>query len=107
MFIIIWKFSVAPDRDGDFRLAYGLGGDWSRLFALGNGYLGTELVACEEPGGYLTIDRWEHEANFDDFMTATSREYAELDRRLAALTIAEELIGRGTVALEPSAGRSP
>jgi len=103
VFIIIWKYSVTPDRDGDFRSAYGPRGDWSRLFALDNGYLGTELIACQEPGEYLTIDRWEHEANFNDFMTAMSREYEELDRRLAALTFSEELIGRGVVAVDRSA----
>ena len=95
---------MALDRDSDFRGAYGPRGDWSRLFALGNDYLGTELIGCEQPGLYLTIDRWEHEADFDDFMTVTSREYEELDRRLAALTISEELIGRGTVAVDRSAG---
>ncbi len=94
---------MAPDRDDDFRSAYEPRGDWSRLFALGSGYLGTELVACEQPGLYLTIDRWEHEADFADFMTVSSREYAELDRRLTALTISEELIGRGTVAVDPTA----
>lgn len=100
MFIIVWKYSVIPDRDGDFRSAYGPDGDWSRLFALSNGYLGTELVVCEQVGLYLTIDRWEQESDFEDFMTVTSRDYEELDKRLAALTISEELIGRGTVAVD-------
>lgn len=56
---------MAPDREGDFLSGYGPNGEWSRLFSRADGYLGTELVECDEPGGYMTIDRWHHEADFD------------------------------------------
>ncbi len=95
VFIIIWRYSVAPNRDGDFLSAYGPNGEWRRLFSSASGYLGTELVEREEPGGYMTIDRWHDEAAFDGFM-AENKEYEELDLRLAALTTLEELIGRGS-----------
>ena len=96
MFNIIWRYSVAPTRDSDFRSAYGPRGEWSRLFSLSSGYLGTELVECDEPGLYITIDRWEHEAHFEEFMAVANDEYEELDLRLAATTASEELIGRGS-----------
>jgi heme-degrading monooxygenase HmoA len=98
VFVIIWRYSAAPDRDDDFRSAYGPRGEWSRLFSLGNGYLGTELVQCGEPGLYITVDRWQNEADFDEFMAAVSTEYQDLDVRLSTLTTSEELIGRGSVA---------
>jgi hypothetical protein len=44
VFIIIWRYTVASDRDDDFRSAYGPRGEWSRLFDPDNGYLGTELA---------------------------------------------------------------
>ncbi len=96
MFIIIWRYSVAADCEGDFLSGYGVNGEWSRLFSRADGYLGTELVECNEPDTYMTIDRWHHEADFDGFTAAAHKEYEELDLRLAALTTSEELIGRGS-----------
>ena len=49
-------------------------------------------------GSYITIDRWRDEADFDEFMAATSTEYHKIDKRLAALTTSEELIGQGSIA---------
>lgn len=98
VFIIVWRYSVASDRDDGFRRVYGPRGEWSRLFAPASGYLGTELVVCHEPGSYITVDRWRNEADFDRFMAAMSTEYQKLDKRLATLTASEELIGRGSVA---------
>jgi heme-degrading monooxygenase HmoA len=96
VFVIIWKYSVAPDREDEFRIAYGPQGEWSRLFELGHGYLGTELVQCDERS-YITVDRWQDEATFDEFMAAQSTEYQKLDVRSSALTTSEELIGRGSI----------
>ncbi len=98
VFIIIWRYSVASARVHDFRSAYGPRGEWSRLFGHGNGYLGTELVECDQPGVYITVDRWQDEADFHGFMAAMSTEYQNLDKRLATLTTSEELIGRGLFA---------
>lgn len=98
VFIIIWRYTVASDRDDDFRSAYGPRGEWSHLFDPGNGYLGTELVECDQPGSYITVDRWRNETDFDRFMAAMSTEYQKLDKKLATLTTSEELIGRGSVA---------
>jgi heme-degrading monooxygenase HmoA len=96
VFIIIWRYSVAPDREGDFLSGYGPNGEWSRLFSRADGYLGTELVECDQPGFYVTVDRWQNEADFDGFTAAANKEYEEPDLRLAALTTSEELIGRGS-----------
>ncbi len=98
VFMIIWRYAVTSDRNDDFRRAYGPRGEWSRLFNPANGYLGTELVECDQQGWYVTVDRWRNEADFDRFMTAMSTEYQKLDQKLATLTTSEELIGRGSVA---------
>jgi heme-degrading monooxygenase HmoA len=97
VFAIIWRYMVSEDHEDEFRRAYGPRGDWINLFALAGGYLGTELIRCEEPGSYVTVDRWEDKTQFDDFMAKAREEYKALDVRLSALTTSEELIGRGSL----------
>ena len=97
MFVIIWRYSVAAGREDDFRSAYGPRGEWTSLFGLAGGYLGTKLVHCDEPGFYITVDRWQDEAHFEEFMAEADMEYQKLDVALSALTVSEELIGRGSI----------
>ena len=40
VFVRIWKDDVATEREAEFVQAYGADGDWARLFALSDGYLG-------------------------------------------------------------------
>jgi len=88
-----WRFRPAAGRQREFELAYGPDGDWARLFRLGDGYLGTELVKLAPAGDrYLTIDRWRSEADWQRFLEQHGAAYHELDRRLAPLCAEEEEI---------------
>lgn len=100
MHMIVWKYEVLADSEMDFRDAYGPDGDWSRLFAKHGGYVGTELIATDEPLHYLTIDRWESSEAFDAYMERDRDEYTRLDQQFEALTVSEELVGRGS-SLDP------
>jgi heme-degrading monooxygenase HmoA len=95
--VIVWSFRVEPAREARFTAAYGPGGDWARLFRRGEGYLGSQLVRCEEAGRYLSIDRWASKAAFDAFLERYAAEYDELDERFEELTVIEALIAAGEV----------
>jgi len=97
MFLIVWKYKVHADREDDFRDAYGPDGDWARLFARYDGFLGTELIITDEPCRYMTIDRWDSEQSFNAFMERDHGEYQRLDERFEALTVSEDLVGKGTM----------
>ena len=77
-----------------FQSAYGPDGDWVQLFRQFEGYLGTALHYDPSwEGRYLTIDYWESEKDYRTFQRQAAQEYAELDRKLDALTEQETLIG--------------
>jgi heme-degrading monooxygenase HmoA len=96
MYIILWRFRPAVGREGEFERAYGPSGEWARLFALDDGYLGTELLLRRSEDGsgeYLTLDRWASGAAYEAFRARRGGEYGRLDRRLEGLTEEETLVG--------------
>jgi heme-degrading monooxygenase HmoA len=93
-YVRVWKFRAAPGRTADFASAYGPAGDWARLFRLGDGYLGTELLHPAQSGGlYLTIDRWRSEADWQRFLETHGAAYRALDARLAPLCAEDTEVG--------------
>jgi heme-degrading monooxygenase HmoA len=96
MYVIVWKYEALADREVDFRAAYGPDGDWARLFARHDGFVGTELMTTDEPRHYLTIDRWESAEAYDTYMERSRAEYERLDQRFEALTASEQMVGRGS-----------
>ncbi len=94
-FVVVWRFRVGASSVEAFERAYGTHGPWVELFAGYRGFLGSELVRSDEPGQYLTIDRWASRAAFDACMDAARDDYARLDGELAVLTGSEELVARG------------
>ena len=96
MYVIVWRYEVLADAEMDFRVAYGPEGDWARLFANHDGYLGTELITTEVPGQYLTIDRWDSAEAFNAYMERDLEEYRRLDQKFEAFTVTEEVVGRGS-----------
>ena len=87
---IIWEFRPAPNRERDFEIAYGPSGPCVGRFRRGPGYLGTELIAAREPGGwYRTVDRWESAAAYQRFRATWHAEYAALDKACESLTSEE------------------
>jgi heme-degrading monooxygenase HmoA len=97
MFVVVWQFEISEEKIADFEAAYGPGGEWARLFRASPKYLGTELLRdAYIPGSYLTIDRWESEADFRAFRKEHDVEYEALDRACDSLTSRESRIGAYT-----------
>ncbi|MGA9070040.1 MAG: antibiotic biosynthesis monooxygenase [Terracidiphilus sp.] len=98
MFIIIWQFEIAEEKQAAFEAAYTSEGAWAKLFAASSDYLGTELLRdAYIPGAYLTIDRWTSEEAFRAFRKEHDAEYEALDRACDPLTSSESRIGAYTV----------
>ena len=93
-FAIVWRFTIAPESKLRFESVYGPNGAWAVLFARSAGYRGSELLRCTtDLNTYLTIDRWESEAAFEEFRRRFTSEYAALDRECDDLTETETRIG--------------
>ncbi|HEY5972566.1 MAG TPA: antibiotic biosynthesis monooxygenase family protein [Pseudoxanthomonas sp.] len=96
MFTVIWEYEIRPGSEAAFEALYGMKGEWVALFREYRGYLGTELLRDERPHHYLTLDRWESEADYAAFLEAAKPRYAEIDTQGDALTLDERRIGRYT-----------
>lgn len=95
VFSYIWEYRVRADTEAEFLQHYRPDGTWARLFGRAPGYLGTQLLHdLNEPGRYVTVDRWETEAAFRSFRERFAKEFEELDRRCEALTVHERSLGR-------------
>jgi heme-degrading monooxygenase HmoA len=94
MIQIVWQYEVKEDGRARFELAYGPGGVWSNLFARAPGYRGTALLRdIEDPRKYLTVDMWDTEVQFQDFLDQHREQYAELDAALDDLLVSEARLG--------------
>jgi heme-degrading monooxygenase HmoA len=94
MHFIIWEFAVREEHLEDFICAYGANGEWARLFRLAEGYLGTQLLrSSQQAGVFVTIDRWESAARFENFQQEFGAEYKELDTRFEGYTLSERKVG--------------
>lgn len=61
-----------------FERAYGPEGEWAQFFAGGAGYIGTELLRdVEQPGRYVSIDRWESRDAYNAFVEAHRDAYMQ------------------------------
>ena len=84
---IVWAFVVKEEARGQFELAYGPGGAWSKLFARYPGFRGTTLLRdTKNPRRYLAIDLWETEAQREQVLAECKAEYANLDAAFADWT---------------------
>jgi heme-degrading monooxygenase HmoA len=96
VFVRIWRYDVADDQQAEFERVYGPDGDWARLFAASDGFMGTELyVRLGETGRYLTVDRFTSLAAWESFRTEHSTSYAELDLATERLRLTEDELGTG------------
>lgn len=85
-YVRIWRYQVTPGQENDFLKAYGPEGDWAGLFRRSESYRGTELLRAVPPAtGYLTLDRWRSETDWQRFLEEHHTAYQELDRHLAPL----------------------
>jgi heme-degrading monooxygenase HmoA len=93
-YAIIWEFLVPAERAAAFELAYGPDGPWAKLFARGKGFTELILLKCERGcDRYMTIDRWDSAASFDDFKQEYASEYRALDIELEGLAHTETRLG--------------
>jgi heme-degrading monooxygenase HmoA len=77
---IVWEFVVKEEARGQFELAYGPGGAWSKLFSRCPGFRGTTVLRdTENPRRYLTIDLWETAAQREQALAERKAEYSNLD----------------------------
>ena len=93
-FVIVWEFRVRADEVGPFLAAYGPEGAWAQLFRKSAGYLGTELLQDEwDKRRFVTVDRWNSAAAYEDFQWHHQAAYEALDRSCQGWLESERRIG--------------
>jgi heme-degrading monooxygenase HmoA len=92
-FAAVFLYEVDPGSVGAFEAVYGPGGDWARMFAAGDGYLGTELWRADD-GRYLVMDRWRSAADYDAFLAAHASEPGAPTAPPPRLWRREQVLGR-------------
>ncbi|MGB2632864.1 MAG: antibiotic biosynthesis monooxygenase [Candidatus Acidiferrum sp.] len=87
MFVILWEFEVKPGSEECFQRAYGPNGQWVQLFKRDPHFRGTQLQRDPvRPLFYFTIDFWDSENVYQQFLDANRASYVELDRSGENLT---------------------
>jgi len=90
MFLILWEFEVKPGSEEYFENAYSPNGTWVRLFQRDPHFQGTQLLRDpSRPRYYFTLDFWDSETSYQDFLNANRAAYEELDRCNEGLTLQE------------------
>jgi heme-degrading monooxygenase HmoA len=93
MFVILWEFEVKPGSEECFENAYGPKGNWVRLFQSDPHFRGTQLL--RDPSRlryYFTLDFWDSETAYKDFLSANRAAYEALDATNEGLTLCERHI---------------
>jgi len=94
MIEIVWEFVVKEEARGQFELAYGPGGAWSKLFARCPGFRGTTLLRdTKNPRRYLTIDFWDTLAQREQMLAKRKAEYSNLDAAFVDWTESRTEVG--------------
>jgi heme-degrading monooxygenase HmoA len=93
-YLVIWEFKVREGSQKNFEKAYGVDGDWVKLFKQDQAYIRTELTHdLKSAATYLTLDYWESEAAYDRFREQHRQEYEAIDRKYEELTESERKLG--------------
>ena len=80
MIEFIRAFVVKEEARGQFELAYGPGGAWSKLFARCSGFRGTTVLRdTKDPQRYLMIDLWETAGQREQALAESKAEYSDLE----------------------------
>jgi hypothetical protein len=94
MIEIVWEFLVLDETRGQFELAFGPGGAWSKLFARQPGFRGTTLMRdTNDPHRYLMIDLWDTETQRKQALSEQSTAYENLLASFAGWTKSKTNIG--------------
>ncbi len=82
MYQVIWEYKAKPKTVSKFEEFYGPKGERVKLFSQSKSYQGTELLLDDEGDlSYITIDFWDSEEAYDDFMKANKEKYDLLDQK--------------------------
>jgi heme-degrading monooxygenase HmoA len=94
-YVIVWEFRVRRGRAKQFEGAYGLHGQWVRLFRRDPAYIRTELIRdVHDASRYLTLDFWVSEEAYQAFRESRRDEYKFIDARCEQMTDEEQEVGR-------------
>jgi len=94
MIEIVWEYVVKEKVQDQFRLAYGPGGAWSKLFAQSPGFQGiTVLRDMKNARRYLVIEIWKTEALRELALDKRKADFSELDIVLDGLIESKTKIG--------------
>ncbi|UCF62453.1 MAG: antibiotic biosynthesis monooxygenase [Anaerolineaceae bacterium] len=94
MIEIVWEFVVKEEAQGQFELAYGPGGAWSKMFARYPGFRGITLLRdTEDPRRYLAIDIWDTEVQREQILVEREDEYSKLEAVFADWTESKTEMG--------------
>ncbi|UCD37600.1 MAG: antibiotic biosynthesis monooxygenase [Fidelibacterota bacterium] len=94
MIEIVREFVVKEEARGQFELAYGPGGAWSKLFARCPGFRGTTLLRdTKNPNRYLTMDFWETEAQREQVLADRKAEYSRLNATFTDWIVSKTEVG--------------
>ena len=78
-----------------FEKTYGTKGDWARLFAQDESYIGTDLIHhLSKERTYMTFDFWRSQAAYDEFRKQHRSKYKAIDQKCEELTESEREIGK-------------
>jgi len=95
---------VRPEHVEAFVRFNGADGDWARLFARAEGYLGTTLEADPVTAStWRTRDHWRAQQDFETFLERFGAEYRALDEASSGWTDEEVLEFEGLVSDDLSA----
>jgi heme-degrading monooxygenase HmoA len=95
MFVVVWEYTVKPDRIEDFESFYRPDGPWPKLFRQYPGFVSTTLMKdLRNPRRYVVADRWTSQALYDEFKNAAGDAYDALSDRGHRLIVKESELGR-------------
>ncbi len=94
VFVVVWEFDIRAGAEEAFLEAYGVDGEWARLFRRGTGFLRVELArSIAKSNRFFTFDYWVSREAFEAFGVEFATEYKTLDKKLTGLTERERRIG--------------
>jgi hypothetical protein len=101
MIEIVWEFLVQEEARGQFELAFGPGGVWSKLFGRCPGFRGTTVLRdTNNPQRYLMVDLWDNAAQREQALVDHQAAYLELEAVFAEWTESKTEVGTFSVRAE-------
>jgi heme-degrading monooxygenase HmoA len=101
MIEIVWEFIIKETYRGQFELAFGPGGVWSKLYSRSPGFKGTTVLRdTEKHHRYLVIDLWSTEAQRNRALVEQKTEFEDMRTSLAEWTESTTEVGKFRVMAE-------